>query len=62
MNLLKKKGIDSRPMFSPIDTFPYIKNKRILKPPKTLCNMFLPLHAKLTKSDVDYIVQSLTQI
>lgn len=62
MNLLKNKGIDSRPMFSPIDTFPYIKNNRNLKPPKTTGNMFLPLHAKLSESDVDYIVQSLSHI
>lgn len=62
MNLLKEKNIDSRPMFSPIDTFPYIKNNRNLKPSKTSGNMFLPLHDRLKESDVIYIVENLAKI
>lgn len=62
MKFLYKKGIDSRPMFSPIDTFPYIENNRSLKPSRTLKNMFLPLHNKLSESDIFYIVECLEKI
>ena len=33
-----------------------------LKPPKTMGNMFLPLHGKMNEIDVIYIVENLTQI
>ncbi len=65
MNKLKEKGIGTQVHYIPLNEQPYYKEKKLfLKGSDNYYNqtLSLPLHVKLTKSDIKYVVKNLVEI